>query len=960
MKKLISLILSAALILSILPAAFAAAGSIEDDLADTTRIYSSIPDKTALLIEKKTLDTYQDATYATSNKGTLEFVYELEKLASFEVTTLNYKGNENITFSIAAEADGSYTQLSGYQRTEANIPTTKGTAGNWTKIQYAGTITDQSAKYFKISINQTSNKFIRLDHVRLLSSMEPAVEKVQWSKNGTEITGENIFGADSLTVTLNQPVKIIPKLTITSEKNEALEVAGGYGANQSQVIYSFNALGLGIYNFSAQGFQSLTGKSCNLNQKAGITPVYKLPDQLHFGEQYSVEGLLDHAVSAGGTEFPVTDVQVECKTPDILEIGETGLNLKAPGEAQLVLRFTMEQESYTAEKTVTVCGIQELRITPDSMKLSAGESMDFTVSLILSDKTEIPAEQLSAVSSDTTVATTDGKSVRAVKEGSTFINLTVDYYGIKVTGLIAVGVGKDPEQAAAAAEITANRSGLIVGESMYAVVRCRLKNGDEADSLAVKKKFYSTNERILNVSEDGRITAASAGIASVYAEVSLGGAAVRSNRFEVTVSEDFIASAAIIVPSDVMVQNTVFEPEICALSRLGKKLDAEAVYQITGSALKLNEDGTIIAAAAGTAELAAEVTCDGVTVQTPAVSITVTENNSCYVKDFVKDQNWNGVFAYNNLMLYHDSGVMALDDSVTLPDQYVIFQREDAIKGVRLTAYFLNDRQADDIQIHVSSDGEHFERSPENVLETEIQNKTGTAWYYIWLSYSGELLENAKYIKVVIDRSAADGNHAAGIRLHAVEIEHDHAPAVIGISRMDRNGILTDTVDTERVAISFSQEVDKDSLGNILLKSGANKVKTSGSYANGIYTLFVDGLEEQEYTLTISGVKNKWGTVSADQTYSFTPKSTDLVSVSNIRISGGVITAELHNQTDRKIFAAVVTVTYDQNGMVSGVYVDQNVEIYMGSNAYTSSGNFDNAKSAKIYVWKSMNDLDVF
>ena len=55
-----------------------------------------------------------------------------------------------------------------------------------------------------------------------------------------------------------------------------------------------------------------------------------------------------------------------------------------------------------------------------------------------------------------------------------------------------------------------------------------------------------------------------------------------------------------------------------------------------------------------------------------------------------------------------------------------------------------------------------------------------------------------------------------------------------------------------------------------------------------------------------------------------------------------------------------MTVTYDQNGMVSGVYVDQNVEIYMGSNAYTSSGNFDNAKSAKIYVWKSMNDLDVF
>ena len=51
MKKLTSLILSAALILSILPAAFAAAGSIEDDLADTTRIYSSIPDKTALLIE---------------------------------------------------------------------------------------------------------------------------------------------------------------------------------------------------------------------------------------------------------------------------------------------------------------------------------------------------------------------------------------------------------------------------------------------------------------------------------------------------------------------------------------------------------------------------------------------------------------------------------------------------------------------------------------------------------------------------------------------------------------------------------------------------------------------------------------------------------------------------------------------------------------------------------------------
>lgn len=949
MKKAIAFIISTAIIFAMISVVQADnAQEINDGLNDASKMYSST---SGLIYETKTsLGSYADPAYVTSNVGTMEVVYSLENMASFEVTTLNYKESEDIAFYVGS-SESEYNAVTDAQRRAESL------GSNWEKITYTAGVTTDNAKFFKIVINQTKAKYIRLDNVKVTAKFALTADKITLSRSGEEIADNNAYGANELTVTFNQGVSTIPALVISEEGKDDVTVSGKFAADSNAVVYDFAALGMDVYKFTANGFKTAGGMECDVSYDAGIKVTYGMPDSVHFGEKYTKSGFIEKLTDSKGTDVAVPEYTLTCKNDDIIALTDDTFALKAAGSAGIEVNFTLNNIPVTINRTIVLCGVSEF-VLPQSITLSAGESRTLTAEIKLSDNTTIVPEEITFSSTDTSIVTVEGQTIKGITKGTAYINVSTDYYGTALKGIIPVGVGETPSEAAESAQLSVNRSEIFTGESIYAIVNCTLSNNEQADSVSIKKKFYSDNTAVAAVTDEGRITAMGEGSAQIYAEVTLSGVTVTTNKLTITVTKDTIAHAGLVLPSYYMLTGTSVSAAVNAYTKTGAKItDATVEYKINGTSLTASGN-TMTAAASGVSTVTAKVTYNGSTVETPAVTVTVSDNNGQDGKDFTVDRNFNGVFYYSaGLTIYQDNGVLTNSDTETEP-QYVIMESKGDMKSISVKGYYLTSKRDDDMQIWVSADNTDYTRIPEEKLTAKTQVDGNTAWYNLWYSYAGEMLTGMHYVKVVINRPADD--HSQDIRIHAIYMLHDKAPEVAGVSLIDKNGLQAAGTDAAKITVAFSQNVDENSLGGISLKekSSGKAVDFSGSYENGAYALAVNGLSQTEYELTVSGVKNTYGTEMLPYTYTISPVGKKKISVADIQLKDSAVTAKITNDTGGTVKATVITAAYDANGSMQKVNIDKDISIAVGDNDYTASASFAEASSVKVFVWTDMTQLD--
>lgn len=954
MKKFIALVLSAVLFSGMLtPMVFAVGEQLDDGVSDASKMYSHSDN---LIFESnKTLGSYENAAYATSAKNTvMEIVYSLENTASFEVVTLNYKKAENIEFYSAASADGEYKKLDGYSSQKEALDE----KGTWEKLTYTGAVED-GTNYFKIVINQTQGgKYIRLDNVKLMPNIELEASEFALFSGDEKMSGLNVSGADRLKIKFNQPIADVPELKVAQDGAESKTYDGSFGTGQSEVVYDIDTLDFDIYSFAAD-FKAVSGKEYSLDIQRGAKAVYSMPDAIHFGESYTAEGYIEKCVDFEGGEYAAENVSIESDNEDIISVSDGAFCINKAGEALISSSFTFGGESAKTERTITVYGAERLITEPKTVSLSKGEKKEFSVKVLLTDGAEATLESYTAETTDYTVAEIEKNVIKASGNGTAFINITADYYGTTLYGVIAVGVGTDAPEAITNADLALNRYSLTVGESVYGVINCFSENG-RLDLISFDKKYYSTDPSVAFVSDDGKITAVSAGETEIYAEISLGGVTVSTNRVSLSVSEDVISKAEIVLPAYYMNVSDELDISVAAFTKLGEKIDnAKIKYTVSGTAASIS-GGKLKGISKGAVQIKAAAEYNGVSVSTKSVTVEVTENVSKSGKNFAADGDINGeniVDCSSDLFASSGTGLMTRSDSVTYPNQYVTLKSNEEIKRIKLSTYYINDVRDDDIQLFVSSDNKNYVRVPHGDMNITQKNDNG-AWYYMWLEYDGALLSGVRYVRALIGRPASE--HAQGIRILDVTMEHDIAPQISGVSITDKNGVKTDSISAANVAVSFSGSVDESTLGGISLKYGDNTVSESGSYENGIYTLPVDKLQSGEYTLCANGVKNEWGTEMTPYEYKFTLGSGKKASVTNVAVKGTEVSADIINIADEDLRPVIITEAFDSEGSVTDIYIDINTQLSTGSNSYICPKDFTNVSSARVFVWRDLTELCIY
>lgn len=949
MKRLISLILSISICFGTFAVRVLADDSINDGLSDLSKIESYTDD---LSVETKTLGSYENAEYAFSKEAVYEVVYKLSGMASFKVETLNFQNKGTVKFYARSADSEEYTELNDFTVQDTSIDT------SWTLKKYEGAIEVDDAEYFKIEIEQTKPKFVRLDSVKIIAQFELEPVGTVLMNNDAKQSGDNVYGANKLKITFNQPISSVPELSITSSDGAAV-TASGTKTSDNTVLYEFDALGFDIYKFSASGFETLSKQTYDFEKYMGSKAVYGMPEVVHFGENYTKSGYITEFEDSNGNIVSAENIEISSKDNNIISTEGDSFVFKKAGSCVINASFEINGTKISADRSITLCGVEEITVTPDSMTLEKGESSKFEVKLKLSDGTEYIPENISAEAVDYTVAEIDGNTVKGIGEGSTFVNISVDYYGQTYKAVIAVGVGSSPLPAAKNARLSVNRDKIAVSESIYPVISCELGSGAYADSLSMQKIYHSDDESVVKTDSDGKITAVSEGTANVWADVTVGGTVVETNRVLITVTPDEIVSAELVLPAYYMRTGSTMEASVRVFTKTGAAAeDYTAEYKALGTAVSI-EGNTVTAVLAGKTDITVTVECGGKSITSDPVSVEVKNDNGENAKLFCKDTNWNGVFEHSDLLyIYSDTGVMT--GPTDARDQYVIFKSDEEISGINMKFYYLTSRHEDDMQVWVSSDNSEgsYVRIPEGKMSVTERIDSG-AWYNLWFKYNGEMLAGVRYIKVIID--VHNGENSQGKRLHEMHIEHDNPPETAGVSLINKNGVRAKGTDASQIAVTFSQNIDKSSLEGIkLVKTSDGQEKIfEGTYNDGIYTMNVGTLENTEYKLKISGVKNVFGTEMQPYEFTINPAEANRIEVSNMQISGGRASADIKNNTEKTLSAAVITVTYDENMCMKAMFAD-NMEIVPGENNYTADCGLEDSAFVKVYVWTDLKELGTF
>ena len=945
MKKLFAIFLSFSIAASMVTAAGAAVTEIDDDLSDLTKL-AEYSDNLELEVKDK-LGNYENPQYVTSGVGTMELVYNLEQLSSFEVVTLNYRDTEDIKFYVSSEADAEYKEITDYSSNKEDL------GSSWSKITYYADV-NEDADYFKIVINQTRAKYIRLDNVKLLTDLElELIGAAFYDAEGMKAEDGNMYKVTSLELEFNQRVNDAGMLRITGSGGDEYSVEGRVSESGTKAVYSFGELEFDIYEFDASVTTS-TGKEYVYSAKEGYAPVIEIGEYIHFEDDLNTESFITGIIDEEGNNYEVGEYNLTSLDETIISAEEGKIVPHKAGKTVLSASFVFDGKDITVNKEIEVCGVKTLNVSPETLTLAIGEEQALSAELELTDGTVIVPGNIKAESLDSSVASVNSMSVKGKSKGNTYVTVTADYNGEIIEKTISVGVEQEPQEILSGVELAVNRDNIYVGESLYAVIKGRFENGGEADLMSGEKRYYSSDESVLTISDDGKITAENPGTAGVYAEVILEGIAVKSDTVSITVKENSIDNAKLYFETLNLLVGDSMDISLKAFDKSGNIIENPQVrYSLSNDNFILNGN-VLTAAKPGETVISATVSYNGTSVKTAEYNLSAKEYLNETTKQFNVTNDWSGTFDHSSELIINSSLGM-VTSGTNSPEQYVIFKAEGEVIGLTAETTVSGDKAEDDFRIYISGDNSGYERIEEAEFEITSEDAGRGAFKYVY-SIMSDKLKGAAYIKIVLDKQTGS---TQDIRLNSVSIQYNNAPEVMGVDTFTRSQEVTKVNDIRKIVVSFSQEIDPDSVDGILVKNSDEELQDFDIICDkNLINLNFDELSDGEYILELTGVKNKFGLVMQDFSYEFEVKNNE-IDVSLTEFAQGKVSAKITNGFDSSITACIITCLYDDSGVLADMYIDKDVEIAGGVYDYLCPKLFESGNE-KVYVWSNMTDMFVY
>lgn len=946
MKKILAIILSLSMIISGFTAADAAASGIDDDLSDLTKIFSHSENVT--LEESAKLGSYKEPKYATSGVGTMEIVYRLEDFANFEVVTLNYKKSEDIKFYIAETADGTYDEVSEYSKTSEEL------GSNWTKNIYFSDV-DEGYEYFKIVINQTNARFIRLDNVKLLQNMSLQLEGEHfYDDTDNEVTDGNMYMVSKMTLDFNQRVDTAGKLSIKDKSGIVRESDGEISIDGMKVSYTFDALNFDIYEFECGKTTTSDGKEYVYSKKTGFSYVGNIGEYLHFEDDFKCSDFVTAICDVNGNNTAPGAYTVISSDEQIIKVEDGNIVPQKAGKATLSAFLKIGAKTVKAEKEVTVCGAKAINIVPENISIAPGEEKEITAALLLDDGTVIPVkDNIYLTVFDESIVSADGLKLKGLKNGNVYIRVSVDYNGQIIEKNISVGVGEEARDVLKEVTIDVNRDRLYVGESCYAVLKYFFQTNGEMDLMAADVQYFSDNNDILSISDEAKVTANTPGTASIYAEVTIDGITVRSDKKSITVLKNTIDHAQICFDTLHMCVGKSMEIMTKAYNKTGDLVDNQTVkYTLSNDNFKI-DGNTLIASKPGTTTISANVQSDGINVETKEYVLYAEEYINESEKTFNKSNDWSGTFDHSDGLIITSSLGMVCAN-VDSQAQNVVFAAEDEMIGVEFETTVIGEKTENDLQVLISPDNSEYEKISESDFSVLASAGKKNETKYIY-SLTDEKLKKAKYVKIILDKASGSKQD---IRLNKFLMKYNKAPQIVGVDTFAGNDDVSKK-NIRKIVLAFSQNVQRGKLADIRLSDAGNDAKSiKYDICGNLLIIKFDELKDGEYTLFADGIENEFGlNCSAFE------KKIDIVN-EKIEVSelaeSEIVSAKIINSFDTDMTVAVLVCVYGNDGNLSGIFADNNVRLESGINNYSCPKRFENTAAAKIFIWNNVADISAY
>ena len=946
MKKISAIILSLSMIISGFTAADAAASGIDDDLSDLTKIFSHSENVT--LEESAKLGSYKEPKYATSGVGTMEIVYRLEDFANFEVVTLNYKKSEDIKFYVAETADGIYNEVSEYSKTSEEL------GSNWTKNIYFSDV-DEGYEYFKIVINQTNARFIRLDNVKLLQNMSLQLEGEHfYDDTDNEVTDGNMYMVSKMTLDFNQRVDTAGKLSIKDKSGIVRELDGEISIDGMKVSYTFDALNFDIYEFECGKTTTSDGKEYVYSKKTGFSYVGNIGEYLHFEDDFKCSDFVTAICDVNGNNTAPGAYTVISSDEQVIKVEDGNIVPQKAGKATLSAFLKIGAKTVKAEKKVTVCGAKAINIVPENISIAPGEEKEITAALLLDDDTVIPAkDNIYLTVLDESIVSADGLKLKGLKNGNVYIRVSVDYNGQIIEKNISVGVGEEARDVLKEVTIDVNRDRLYAGESCYAILKYFFQTNGEMDLMSADIQYFSDNNDILSISDEARVTANTPGTASIYAEVTIEGITVRSDKKSITVLKNTIDHAQICFDTLHMCVGKSMEIMTKAYNKTGDLVDNQTVkYTLSNDNFKI-DGNTLIASKPGTTTISANVQSDGINVETKEYVLYAEEYINESEKTFNKSNDWSGTFDHSDGLIITSSLGMVCAN-VDSQAQNVVFAAEDEMIGVEFETTVIGEKTENDLQVLISPDNSEYEKISESDFSVLASAGKKNETKYIY-SLTDEKLKKAKYVKIILDKSSGSKQD---IRLNKFLMKYNKAPQIVGVDTFAGNDDVSEK-NIRKIVVTFSQNVQRGKIADIRLSDAGNDTKSIRyDICGNLLLIKFDELKDGEYTLFADGIENEFGLNCS----AFEKKidiANEKIEVSELAESE-IVSAKIINSFDTDMTVAVLVCVYGNDGNLSGIFADNNVRLESGINDYSCPKRFENTAAAKIFIWNNVADISAY
>lgn len=937
MKKILSMMLSLAMIMASVTAVCAAAVTELSDGFDNEDYSKMVSYSDGLIFETKKLGTYENASYVTSAQNvSMELVYNLNDMASFEVITLNYKDSENISFYVSEAADGEYTEVNNY--------TTDITALNtsWDKMTY--TASGLKANYLKIVIEQTAGgKYIRLDNVKMYADFELKIEDCRLTRDGSKLENNNIYAADTLTLEFNQKVNI-PTLILTTEGRDAVYVEGQYGESTNVITYTFDPLEFRIYSFEIKDITTTTGRTMDFSKTLGYSVISGIPEYIHFGDNYNVADFVKEIRDSDGNIYSPEDISISIEDEKVIKLEEGKLIPIGSGRTNATIEIQFNGEMVKLTKILVLCGVKSMGITPTSVSLSKGESKKVTAEVVLEDDTVTQPQKLTLVSSDETIIKVSGDTITAMEKGNAFLEVKAEYYGFTEEKTISVGVDKEILASIATAQISMNETNIVVNSSAETVIKGFSSDGNEMDMVAAESTYYSDNSDVVEISDNGRIYAKGIGEANVSAIVDMGGVKVSTNSLHITVIQDYLYKAELIATNLYMLPGMEMPLGVKAYTSMGTQIEngLNVSYYCDDTAVAEIRGGSLIAKAMGVGRVYATISYNGKTVNTPTYEVKILENTGSMTKNFKVSKNWDGTIS-------HSDGLSIDADGLKLSsgeNQSVVFSPNNTINKIELNGISYGTPADGDIKLYIS----YGENADTDYEEIPIEISAMGAGKVSISGKNTELYENVKYLRLSIN-----GN---SVRIESIKTDYNVAPEVLGVTAVTSDYVPILNSAADKLLIRFSQDIDEKTLtdGILLKEKGSGKKIDIGEVAlvDGIYEISPNLTSTKSYVLEIFNIKNSTGMVMSDSfACELTPPVKSIVA-QNAMIDNSGIKANIINSLQTSITADIVSVIYDAEGYMTGIHIERDYTINTGQNLYSVSGSYQ-GETVSIYVWNYAN-----